>query len=143
MSTHMFRPDLRAVFLALPVVLVACGSVPTRTFEFSAMDTHQNPVPALVVVGDDWASAVEHNQLVNVKKSDDVLPLKIPFERGEVSVTVVPVKADENGKLLVVPRSRQDTSEYVIDVPRGANPRLLRLTDPTRQMFILMKKVEG
>jgi hypothetical protein len=128
-------PPRRLLPLSLLALTAACGSIPTKTFEFAALDTAENPRPCLVVVNDDWVAAAERKQFVNVEDSG-TLPLEIAFPLAEVEVTVAPVLV-ESGKVSRVPRSRQEARDYSGFVDEQ---RRLRPTDPRRQLFILRRK---
>lgn len=131
----MSSPLQRSVLLIAPVLLAACGSVPTRTFQFDAITVEEQPLPCIVVVGDDWVGAAERHQFVNVDKKDDWLSLPVKFDRPEIEVTVAAVEVNpDTGKPERVPRSRMDRSDYI------AEPRRLQLTDPEKQLFILPRK---
>jgi len=127
-------------FLSLSVLAfaAACGSVPTKTFEFDAIDAGETARPCLVVVNDDWATAAEKNYYVNVG-GDDTLNLEISFPVSEVEVTIAPVLV-ESGKVTRVPKSRKEAREYTGFTD---DTRRLRLTDPRRQLFILVRKSAG
>lgn len=126
---------LRPVSVLTLLVLTACGSIPTRTFEFEAIDVGDNPRACMIVVNDDWVGAAAKKQFVNVT-GDDVLSLTIPFPSPEVEVTVAPMQITGSGEPRV-PKSRKearDTSGFADEV------RKLLMTDPKRVLFILPKK---
>ena len=125
---------LRPVSLLALVTLTACGSIPTRDFEFDAMDVGENPRPCMVVINDDWVGAEARKQFVNVT-SDDVLTLNIAFPSPSVEVTMAPMLMI-NGQPKV-PKSRKearDSSGFMEDVRR------VERTDPKRVLFILPRK---
>lgn len=128
----------RASSLSLLLATAACGSIPTKTFDFDAIDVGENPRPCLVVVGDDWVAAAEKNQFVNVE-GDDQLTLTLPFASSEVEVTMAPVLV-ESGKVTRVPKSRKEARDYSGFMDES---RRLILTDPRRQLFILPRKTGG
>lgn len=129
------RRHQRLFLLAAPALLTACGSVPTRTFQFDAVSDAGTPLPALVVVGDDWVGAAQNRQFVNIAHKDDTLPLKVAFDRAEVQVTVAAIEVNpDTGEPERIPRSRMDRSDY------KAEPRQLQLRDPLKQLFILPHK---
>lgn len=128
--------NARFVFLSVcAAALTACGGVPTRRFQFDAMDVEEKPLPAMIVIGDDWLGAAERQQFVNLDNRDSTLALDVTFDRGEIEITVaaVPVHPD-TGKPQRVPKSRSEPNEFV------AEPRRLRLTDPEVQLFILPRR---
>ncbi|HEX6812492.1 MAG TPA: hypothetical protein VF384_12780 [Planctomycetota bacterium] len=114
----------------------ACGSIPTREFEFDAIDVSENARPCLVVLNDDWTTAAEKERFVNLA-GDDSLVINIEFPKGpEFEVTMAPVLVVD-GKVPRVPKSRKearDYSGYVEEVRR------VRLTDPRKVLCILPKK---
>lgn len=116
-------------------ILTACGGVPKQRFVFDAIDVSEGPRPCLVVVNDDWATAAEKGQLVNVA-SDDDLTIEIPFPSPEVVVTIAPVMV-ENGQVARMPKSRKEARDYSGFVEEL---RTLQLRDPSRQLFILTRK---
>lgn len=125
----------RALSLSLLGLTAACGSIPTKSFEFLAIDATEQPRPCLVVVNDDWATAAEKNQFVNVEGANSLV-LDITFASAEVEVTIAPVLV-ESGKVARVPKSRKEARDYsgfMDDVRR------LRPTDARRQLFILTRK---
>jgi hypothetical protein len=125
----------RALSVSLLGLTTACGSIPTKSFEFLAIDASEQPRPCLIVVNDDWVAAAEKNQFVNVEGGNSLV-LDIPFPSAEVEVTVAPVLV-ESGKVARVPKSRKEARDYsgfMDDVRR------LRVTDPRRQLFILVRK---
>ena len=127
---------LRTTSLSALLCLTACGSIPSREFEFDAIDVNENARPCLVVLNDDWASANENQQYVNLT-SDNSLVLKIEFPKApEVEITMAPVLVAD-GKVQRVPKSRRearDFSGFVEEV------RKVQLTDPRKVFFILAKK---
>lgn len=128
----------RHLSLPLLAALTACGSIPEKQFEFRAIDTSDAPHPCMIVVNDDWATAAEKNQFVNLE-GNAPLVLDIPFPSAEVEVTVAPVRV-ESGKVTRIPKSRKearDYSNFMDDVRR------LRLSDPRVHLFILVRKSGG
>lgn len=128
-------PFLRPAALLALLACTACGSVPSRDFEFDAIDVGENPLRCLVVVNDDWVGAEQKNQFVNVA-GDDVLTLKIEFRTSEVEVIMAPVQVN-NGKVTKVPRSRKEAREFSGFMD---DSRKLLFTDPKRVLFILPRK---
>ena len=127
-------PTRRALSLSLLGLTAACGSIPTKSFEFLAIDAAEQPRPCLIVVNDDWTTAAEKNQYVNVEGANSLV-LDIPFNAAEIEVTVAPVLV-ESGKVTRIPKSRKEARDYsgfMDDVRR------LRATDPRRQLFILTR----
>lgn len=127
-------PSLRPISLLLLGSLTACGSIPTRTFEFDVIGVDDQPQPCLIVVNDNWVEASEKKQVVNVA-GDDTLSLTIPFPSSEVEITVAPMK--RGGGEPKLPKSRKeacDTSGYMDEV------RKLQFTDPRHVLFILPKR---
>ncbi len=125
---------LRILSLSSLLALGACGSIPTRTFEFDAISVDEQPRPCLIVVNDKWAEAFANKQFVNVA-DDDTLKLPIAFPTSEVTITVAPLKM-QNGQPNE-PKSRKearDSSGFMDEV------RALQITDPKRVLFILPKK---
>jgi hypothetical protein len=131
-------PFRRTLSLSLLAATAACGSIPTKTFEFDAIDAGEVPRPCLIVVNDDWATAAEKNHYVNVD-GDDALQLEIAFPVSEVEVTIAPVLV-ESGKVTRVPKSRKEARDYTGFTD---DTRRLRLTDPRRQLFILTRRSAG
>lgn len=131
-------PTRRVLSLSLLGVTAACGSIPKKSFEFLAIDAGEQPRPCMIVVNDDWVTAAEKNQFVNVDGAGSLV-LEIPFPTAEVEVTVAPVLV-ESGKVTRKPTSRKEARDYsgfMDDVRR------LRATDPRKQLFILMRKSGG
>jgi len=124
-----------ALFLPALLTLAACGGIPTKTFEFDAIDVNEQPRPCLVVVNDDWVTAAEKNQYVNVD-SDDVLSLNLAFPTSEVEVIMAPVIV-EGGKVTRIPKSRKEARDYSGFTDES---RRLIMTDVKRQLFILPRK---
>jgi hypothetical protein len=111
--------------------LAACGSVPKRTFQFQTIDTNEQPLSCLVVVGDDWDRAAERGQVTTDKEP---LRVEIVFDQPSVDVTVMQVAVGDDGKMLAPPRSRSSPSDYRTQVrPLGPN-------DPPDQLFILERR---
>lgn len=125
----------RVLSLSVLLAMTACGGIPTKKFEFDAMDVNEQPRPCLVVVEGDWVAAAEKNQYVNVN-DDDVLTLDLPFRASEIEITMAPVIV-ENGKVTRVPKSRKEASDYSGFVDES---RRLLITDPKRQLFFLRRK---
>jgi len=128
----------RILSLSLLAGLCACGSIPTRQFEFRALDTADAPHPCMIVVNDDWETAAQKEQFVNLD-GNRPLRLSIPFSSAEIEVTMAPVRV-ENGKVTRIPKSRKearDYSNFMDDVRR------LRFTDPTVHLFVLVRKTGG
>jgi hypothetical protein len=128
----------RALSLLSLGLTAACGTIPTKEFEFRAIDVADVPRPALIVVNDDWAVAAENNQFVNVD-GNSPLRLEIAFPSAEVEVTVAPVLV-ESGKVTRVPKSRKEARDYtgLMD-----DVRRLRVTDPRVHLFVLVRKSTG
>ncbi len=125
----------RAVCLSALCAMTACAGIPTKSFEFDALDAAEQPRPCLIVVNDDWVTAAEKNQFVNVD-SDDLLRLEIPFPSAEIEITMAPVMV-ESGKVTRVPKTRKEARDYSGFMD---DTRRLKLTDPKRQLFILARK---
>lgn len=118
--------------IALGLSSVACGSIPKKTIEFEAIsvDTEQ-PLPAMVVVNGEWASASENKQFLNVKGSGS-LRLTIAFPSPQVMVTVAPLQTDlDTGEVIGIPQRIEDAKGHMTE------SRELRFTDPAYQLFIL------
>ena len=116
----------------------ACGSIPTKTFTFDAIDVSERPRPCLIVIDDDWASAADKNHVVNVT-GDDKLELTLEFRSAEIEVTVAPLTVDGD-VVSTMPRSRKearDVSGFMDETRR------LKVTDPATQFFILPYKSGG
>jgi hypothetical protein len=128
-------PTRRLLSLSLLALSAACSSVPTKTFEFVVIDNAENPRPSLIVVNDDWVGAVQRNQFVNVTDHDP-LRLELSFNVAEVEVIAAPVLV-ESGKIARVPNSRKEAVDYTGFVD---DAKRLRVTDHTRQLFILRRK---
>ena len=127
---------LRTSSLSALLCLTACGSTPSREFEFDAIDTNDNARPCLVVLNDDWTNAAAKNQFVNIT-DDDALVLSIEFPKStEVEVTMAPVLVVD-GKVPRIPKSRKEAREYSGFVDEV---RRVQLTDPRRVFFILPKR---
>lgn len=129
------QPTLRSVALLAVSALAACGSIPTKTFVFDCVDAAENPRPCMIVINEDYTTAAEKAQFVNVA-SDNELVLEIPFPRGEVEVTAVPVLV-EGDKVTRVPKSRIEGINFSGFVDET---RRLRLTDHKKHMFILARR---
>ncbi len=131
-------PIRRLLSLTSLVALAACGSVPTREFEFRAIDTADQPRPCMIVVNDDWQTAAEKAQFVNVD-GNQPLKMTIPFPTAEVEITVAPVLVD-SGKVARIPKSRKEARDY-----SGFNDdvRRLRLGDTRVHLFVLVRKSGG
>jgi hypothetical protein len=115
---------------------VACNSIPTQSFDFKAIDAEEKAKACLIVVNDDWGTAIEKEQFVNVD-GRDTLNLTLPFEATEVEVMAVPLTLNDQGKVAYMPRNRTDAmrnSNFADDTRR------LRLRDPRIQLFILRRK---
>jgi hypothetical protein len=132
------NPTRRILSLSALAFATACSGVPTKTFEFDAIDAGETARPCLIVVNDDWVAAAEKNHFVNVD-GDNTLALEIPFVSSEVEVTVAPVLV-ESGKVTRVPKSRKEARDYTGFTD---DTRRLRFTDTRRQLFILMRKSAG
>jgi mRNA-degrading endonuclease toxin of MazEF toxin-antitoxin module len=129
------NPIRRLLPLSLLALCTACGSIPTKSFDFVVIDNAENPRPCLIVVNDDWIGAAERNQFVNVANNDPVR-VEIAFPVSEVEVTAAPVLV-ESGKITRVPKSRKEAVDYsgFLD-----DQKKLRVTDHPRQLFILRRK---
>lgn len=103
-------------------VLMACGSIPTKTFEIRAIDTNGTPVKCLIVVDRKWPKPEEA-----VFTDGEVT---IPFRRNRMSVHVQWVRMRDGAP--VVP-SPDDVGRYHM-VGRD-----LELTDPRVHLFILQE----
>lgn len=121
--------------LALSALLAACGSVPTRTFEFAAMNDEEVAMPAIVVVDQEWLRAAENKQFVNIDSKTLPLTLEYPGDRQEIEITVAAIKIDpDTHEITWVPKRSTDAHATVSE---HNSSRRLRLTDPKLQLFIL------
>ena len=111
------------------LAMTACGAIPTKTFRFQAINVQEVKTPCMIVIEDDWDSAISNKQVFDASKMD-YYSLEIPFAKRAVKVHAVPLRADGN-----VPKSRGDLrnnpSRYATE------ERELWLTDPTTQLFVL------
>lgn len=124
------------ILASLPLLAAAaCGSVPTRTFEFDVIGVDDQPRPCLIVINGEWTAAIEKNQVVNVA-GDDSLQITIPFPSNEVEVTAAPMRAGATKP----PMSRKEAVE---SSDCQDEVRKLQLTDPRRVLFILPKRRVG
>ncbi len=135
------RPRASALRGALSVaglaLLTACAGTPTKTFYFDAIDTQENPVSCLVVIGDDWDGAATASQLVNIK-GDDQVKVQVPFEAPEVTIICAAVKTNATtGEPDSMPTSRSESTEATGFV---AGTHRLRADDATKVLFILERK---
>lgn len=124
-----------ALTLAACIGMTACGAIPKKTFEFDAIDLEEGKRACLVVVGDSsesWSTAITQKQVMNLGEVG-ALRVEIPFATNEVVVHLWPLGEDGT-----VPKSPGDARNMVSDFKR--QERRLRLTDPTRQLFILDPK---
>jgi hypothetical protein len=126
---------LRNASLLSLLSLMACGGIPTQRFEFDAIDTESNKQPCLIVIGNDFGGAVENKQVVNLD-GDRPLGLDIQFEQPEVVIMAIPLKVDENGKVVKMPSSRSEARNLA---RRKDDSRTLRLRDPKMQLFVLQR----
>ncbi len=124
--------SLRLCAPLLALAAAACGSIPTREFEFDAIDVGERPLTCLVVVNDDWVGAAEKNQFVNVD-GHNPLVMKVEFPSSEVEVTMAPVGTD-SGKVTRVPKSRSEARSYSGFVDES---RRLKMGFPRKMLFIL------
>jgi hypothetical protein len=127
-----------ALSVSLLALATACAGVPSKQFEFRCIDAAETPRPCMIVVNDDWQSAEEKSQFVNVQ-GNEPLQLAIPFPTAEVEVTVAPVLV-ESGKVTRVPKSRKEARDYAGFMDET---RRLRMTDPRVHLFILVRKTAG
>jgi hypothetical protein len=125
-TTSMLQKASLASLLCM--ALTSCGSVPTKAFRFQSINVQEVKCPCMIVVNDDWDTALSKKQVFDAAKMD-FFELKIPFAKREVAIRAVPIRSDGN-----VPRSRSELrnnpSRY------EAQERNLRLTDPTSQLFV-------
>lgn len=129
------KPIRLVLSVSMLLAATACGGIPTKAFEFDAIDVDERPRPCLVVVNDDWVAAAEKSQYVNVT-DDDSLQLVLPFSSSEVEVIMAPVMV-ESGKVTRVPKSRKEARDYSGYMDES---RRLIMTDTKRQLFILPRK---
>ena len=83
------------------MAMTACSGIPTKTFEFQSIDIREVNCPSMIVVNDDWDTAIAEKQVFDGTKMER-FSLKIPFARPTVMVRAVPLP-DGN-----VPKSRGD-----------------------------------
>ena len=114
------------------IAATACGSIPTKTFYFDAIDIREEARPCLVVINDDWIAAADKNQVVNVAEND-VLKLNLEFRASEIEVTIAPLIVD--GTVISnMPKSRKEACELSGFMDET---RRLKMTDPAKQFFVL------
>lgn len=133
------RRAAHAVLLIAGLGATACGGIPTRQFRFRVIDTAEQPRAALIVIeNQDFATAAEKNQFVNVT-SNDWLPLTVEFPTATVEITVAPLVVDGN-KVSRIPKDRKEAIELS---NFKDDTRILRVDDPEKQLFILPRASVG
>ena len=131
------HPFQRSVLLALAAAgATACSSIPTQTFTFDAINSREEPQPALIVIDDDWDKAWENNQVVNVQ-DDDKVDITIAFPNSTVEVTVVPLKVVTKGGAKEVGTQVRSREEAMKLTSMTDSVRDVRLRDPKLQLFVL------
>lgn len=119
----------KILVLGACAAMTACGSIPKKTFTFSAIDWENGVSQScLIVIDDDWDTAVE-SERVTGKDGADTCSITIEFKVPEIEVTVVPFKIGMD-----LPRSRSDATDYQTYM------RTLGPDDPETHLFILEKK---
>lgn len=125
-----------SLFCALPLLaLAACGGVPNQTFTFDAIDTEEQPRPAMVVIDQDWVGAAERRQFVNVE-GDDELTLTLTFDKSEIQIDIAPIPV-ENGAPTSLPKRPLDCVELT---GFQSQFRTVRPGDARKQLFIVWRK---
>lgn len=115
------------------VTMTSCASGPVmKTFEFDAIDTTERQWPCLIVVDDDWTTAIAQKQVLNVGDADKLV-LTVPFTKRTVAVLAVPL--DETGE---IPKSKSAARNIQTTLQEEERP--LMLGDPMTHMFILNEK---
>lgn len=125
--------SIQIAALALATVaLTACGSVPKRKFQFDVIDTAEQPLPAMIIVENQWSEAASDQQFVNVT-GDNTLELELTFKSKAVMVTAVPISA-EDGKPTDVPQNERQVRDFK---PKS---KTVLLGDAGKQLFILERQ---
>jgi len=114
------------------VAMTACGSVPKRKFTFDVIDTSEQPLPAMIIVENQWSEAAGDKQFVNVT-GDNTLELELTFKSKRVLVTAVPIAA-EDGKPTDVPQNERQVRDF------KPGRREVELRDAQKQLFILERQ---
>ncbi|MFK7740280.1 MAG: hypothetical protein AB8H80_08145 [Planctomycetota bacterium] len=120
---------------AVAALSTACGSVPKRTFVFDAIDTGEDPRPAMIVVDQDWLAAGQNKQFINLNSNDE-LTLDLEFKSRDIEIMAVAIRTLDGTPVSVPtnPRDAAEISEYELD------SRKLRAKDAERQLFIFQRK---
>lgn len=129
--------NVRRALATLPLLaLVACGSVPKRTFTIDAIDSdnYRKPWPCMVVVDGDWPGAVQREQYVNLN-GNQPLQLELTFDKPKHQIEVVPVPV-VNGK--VDPVVKTEIQSYN-ETSRRVDRRELLPGDATKQLFVIAR----
>lgn len=130
----MNRMTKWALYALTCAAMTACGSIPKQTFVFDVRTVDEQPQPSMIVVNNDWESATINKQFVHAEGKAE-LQLTIPFERGEVSVTVAPLVPGTTN-----PSSRKEAFNTAQLLETEDATRGLRLGDPRKQLFLLAPK---
>ncbi|MEO6593542.1 MAG: hypothetical protein ABIP94_02175, partial [Planctomycetota bacterium] len=132
----MLNQSNQFLLLIAGALLASCGSVPTRTFKVRAINIDQQPVPCIVVIGDDWSGAADKRQFLNADTT--TLNLPVQFKFPAVTLTAAAMEFDAEGKPLNNLSTRSaaiEVSDYLTDVREE-----VRFTDPEVILFVLRKK---
>ncbi|MFT4513974.1 MAG: hypothetical protein ACI89X_003536 [Planctomycetota bacterium] len=108
--------------------MTACGSIPKKSFTFSAIDNGGASQSCLIVIDDEWDTAIANEWTVG-NDGDESCSITVEFKTPKVEVTVVPFKRGMD-----LPRSRSQSVDY------KSYTRTLRVDDPETHLFILEKK---
>lgn len=118
----------KSMILVACAAMTACGSIPKKNFSFTAINNSGETQTCLIVINDEWDTAIE-NEWITGKDGSDSCSMTLDFQARKMEVTVVPFKIG-----MEPPRSRSQAVDY------KSYTRTLLLTDPETHLFILEKK---
>ncbi len=102
--------------------LAACGSIPKKTFDISAIDFDGNSVPCLVVVDRDTSEALEAQRYTDCE-------VVVEFTKPRMNLKLVPATRNSQGN--IVPPDDAAEKPFLEEI------REVQLTDPRKHLFIL------
>ncbi|MFT4840221.1 MAG: hypothetical protein ACI8UD_001919 [Planctomycetota bacterium] len=118
----------KSMVLVACAAMTACGSMPKKNFSFKAINNSGETQTCLIVINDQWDTAIE-NDWVTGKDGSDSCSMTLEFQTPKIEVTVVPFNIG-----MELPRSRSQAVDY------KSYTRTLLMTDPETHLFILEKK---
>lgn len=129
---------MKGLALAGTLLLTACGGLRTKAMDIRVLQNDRDRVlPCMYVVEDEWPQTMEEAQEQVLNEPVNKVVLTFKGKANDLSLKMVPVAVDSEGKLQRQPqRGDELSSEFTCE----SNPRSVRWTDPNQLLFVFWEK---